>query len=144
MGSVRLAWHLGSHRYSEHCLSSTSEHCRDGDGPASGRDNRSGHSPCLAFPELGKSRSICVTYRGVVVVSQPPTPAWAGRANTRCSRQRLRRFLNRGLLDLLVYLSSEAVPPTRRCGSAFPLGGTVTESSFGLFGKPVEETTDNR
>jgi hypothetical protein len=32
-----------------------------------------------------------------------------------------RRSLYRGLLNLLVDLFSEAVPPTRRCGSAFPL-----------------------
>jgi hypothetical protein len=42
--------------------------------------------------------------------------------NTRWSRQRLRRSLYRGLLVLVIHLSSEAVPPTRRCGSAFPLG----------------------
>jgi hypothetical protein len=33
-----------------------------------------------------------------------------------------RRSLYRGPLILLVYLSSVAVRPTRRCGSAFPLG----------------------
>jgi hypothetical protein len=42
-------------------------------------------------------------------------------ANTRWSRQRLRRSLYRRFLTLLVDLSREAVPPTRRCGSAFPL-----------------------
>lgn len=43
------------------------------------------------------------------------------RPNTRWSRQRLRRSLYRGLLVLTVYLFSEVVSPTRRCGSAFPL-----------------------
>jgi hypothetical protein len=33
-----------------------------------------------------------------------------------------RRSLYRGLLDLLVYLSSKVVALTRRCASAFPLG----------------------
>jgi hypothetical protein len=42
-------------------------------------------------------------------------------ANTRWSRQRLRRSLYRGFFALLVHLFSEPVPPTRRCGSAFPL-----------------------
>jgi hypothetical protein len=36
-------------------------------------------------------------YRGVVVVLQTPTPTLARRANTRWSRQRLRRSLYRGL-----------------------------------------------
>ena len=43
-------------------------------------------------------------------------------ANTRWSRQRLRRLLYRGFFALLVYLSRVVAPPTRRCGSAFPLG----------------------
>jgi hypothetical protein len=42
--------------------------------------------------------------------------------NTRWSRQRLRRSLYRGLLNLLVGLSRVVALPTRRCGSAFPLG----------------------
>jgi hypothetical protein len=43
------------------------------------------------------------------------------RPDTRWSRQRLRRLLYRGFWDLSVYLSRVVVPPTRRCGSAFPL-----------------------
>jgi hypothetical protein len=38
-------------------------------------------------------------------------------AHTRWSRQRLRRSLYRGLLTVLVYSFSEAVPQTRHCGS---------------------------
>jgi hypothetical protein len=49
-----------------------------------------------------------------------------GAPNPRWSRQRLRRSLYRGLLILVVGLSNEAVPPTQRCGSAFPLAADKT------------------
>jgi hypothetical protein len=42
-----------------------------------------------------------------------------------------RRSLYRGFFALLVSLSSEAVLPTRRCGSAFPLGGdTMNKANY--------------
>ena len=53
-------------------------------------------------------------------------------ANTRWSRQRLRRSLYRGPLDLLVYSFSEVVPPTRRCGQAL---SSPSECRFRQAGK---------
>jgi hypothetical protein len=54
-------------------------------------------------------------------------------ANTRWSRQRLRRLLYRGFFALLVYLFSMVAHPTRRCGSAFPLASTYERDTQKLY-----------
>jgi hypothetical protein len=58
----------------------------------------------------------------------------AGRPTHAGGDSACRRSLYRGLLVLLVYLFSEAVPPTRRCASAMPLGS----HQQGIFSSPFE------
>ena len=89
------------------------------------------HDSC--YPRTWLDTQLSKFWRSVIVaIIDHPTLAahppyqWYGfertGRTTRWSRQRLRRSLYRGFLDLMVHLSRKLVPQTRHCGSAFPFG----------------------